>query len=216
MADQLGLAPPYDVQARLLDGLRGALNDARAKLDEVVKPTALLGSMNTLARHITGDSVNLGEYGDPVRHWYEGVVTTLFKEPDLHALVFGGVQGLRVDLLTREVKWQGADGVEARPLSAFSSGERSFAYTRARLASIDRETPRAANRLIALDEYGAFISWNGLERLGRYLTTREGDHGSDQILVILPLSFDPEAESVPASRKESLSVQGYFAEAFSS
>ena len=100
------------------------------------------------------------------------------------------VGDISVDVATREVTWRESSGTYSRPLEAFSSGEQAFAYTRARLALLDEEAPRAANRLIVLDEFGAFIAHDRLEELLAYLRERAGEYEHDQVLVILPLGRD--------------------------
>jgi hypothetical protein len=81
------------------------------------------------------------------------------------------------------------------------------------LLSIDHEVSPAPNRLIALDEFGAFIGHDRLARLGHYLRSRAKQHSGDQVVVILPLSFDP-AEAPESPRTAEVNDRGYFAEAF--
>jgi len=96
---------------------------------------------------------------------------------------------IAVDVERREVTWTERDATRSRPLDAFSSGEQAFAYTRARLAVLD-EQAKPLNRLIALDEFGAFIAHDRLAGLLAYLRDRTRDHPEDQVVVILPLSRD--------------------------
>jgi hypothetical protein len=97
---------------------------------------------------------------------------------------------IHVDLHTAEVRWTESGGERSRPLEAFSSGEQAFAYTRARLAILDEEENPPANRLVALDEFGAFIAHDRLAALLAHLQDRVDDHPSDQVIVILPLTRD--------------------------
>jgi hypothetical protein len=107
---------------------------------------------------------------------------------------------------------------QTRPLQAFSSGEQALAYTRARLASLDRDDTLARNRLIALDEFGAFIAADGMRSLTTYLRDRRRALPQDQIVVVLPLSGDlkratsADDDELTASRRWQLQERGYFAE----
>src|SRR5204862_5644110 len=86
----------------------------------------------------------------------------------------------------------------SRPLEPCSSGQQAFAYTRARLALLDDEQSRPANRLIVLDEFGAFIAHDWLASLMGYLRGRAEQHPEDQVLIVLPLSRDYEESAKTA------------------
>jgi len=83
--------------------------------------------------------------------------------------LFEGSGDLGFDLERMEVSWDGLDGnSRVRPLEAFSSGERAWTYTLARLHTPVRA---ARNRLLVLDEFGAYIEADKLAALERTLKT---------------------------------------------
>jgi archaellum component FlaC len=112
-----------------------------------------------------------------------------------------------VDARERNVIWREGGQLRSRPLEAFSSGQQAFAYTRARLAVIDDELHRSLNRLIVLDEFGAFIAHDLLSGLLSYLVERTGKYTGDQVLVILPLSTDYQDMANRASGAEQERLQ---------
>jgi hypothetical protein len=69
-----------------------------------------------------------------------------------------------------------------------------------------------------MDEFGAFIARDRLRRLGRYLQDRRQNHPEDQVLVVLPLTVDPQdldrAGDLGRERRRQLEQRGYFAEEF--
>jgi hypothetical protein len=77
---------------------------------------------------------------------------------------------------------------------------------------LDEQANRPANRLIVLDEFGAFIAHDRFGALLGYLLERAEHHLEDQVLVILPLSrnyaqlaeasFGDEAERLKALAAE--------------
>ena len=96
-----------------------------------------------------------------------------FNNPLVRRELLPSAEGeIVVNLATREVVWTESGSVRSRPLEAFSSGEQAFAYTRARLAVLDEDQNRPPNRLIALDEFGAFIAHDRLTGLLAYLRER--------------------------------------------
>ncbi len=85
------------------------------------------------------------------------------------------------------------------------------------MAALDAATAVAANRLIALDEFGAFIDAVAMERLSGYLLDRHEQHPRDQVVVVLPLrqgmhSRPDPSDAVAAARWRQLQERGYLAE----
>jgi hypothetical protein len=74
-----------------------------------------------------------------------------------------------------------------RSMDAFSSGERAFAFTQARIADLDQ--PQKPNRLLVLDEFGAYVAADRLPDLATFLESQT-KHIADQVIVILPLHVD--------------------------
>lgn len=101
--------------------------------------------------------------------------------------VFGGLEVERLDLQGQVIVLAGPDGhSERRAMSAFSTGERAFAFTQARI--LDLQPSAKPNRLLVLDEFGAFISADRMADLREFLDTL--DALADQIVIILPLQVN--------------------------
>ena len=101
-----------------------------------------------------------------------------------------------------------------RPMTAFSSGQQALAYTRARMAPLDSDAASSANRLIALDEFGAYIAADGMRRLSTYLLDRHETFPRDQIVVVLPLRQEIRSKPDPgdkaaAGQWDQLQARGY-------
>jgi hypothetical protein len=75
-----------------------------------------------------------------------------------------------------------------RSLSAFSSGERVFAYTQMRLRAIPETEPPSENRVVVLDEFGAFLESRRVRALEGLVQDELLGHGIDRALFILPLT----------------------------
>lgn len=148
-------------------------------------------ALHGVARHIRGQTLDTLEYVEELETWLANRFSDWFNSPRVRQELLPDSDGaIRVDLAARQVTWSEPQGERSRPLEAFSSGEQAFAYTRARLARLDEEGLSAANRLIVLDEFGAFIAHDRLQGLVEYLRERAAEHEHDQVLVILPLSRD--------------------------
>jgi hypothetical protein len=72
-------------------------------------------------------------------------------------------------------------------MEGFSSGERAYAFTQARIADLEPSTK--PNRLLVLDEFGAYVAADRLPDLADFLAN-EARGVADQVLVILPLHVD--------------------------
>lgn len=116
---------------------------------------------------------------------------TLNRESIRNAL-FDGAEVVGIDTTSRQLTLRDEQGIEAqRPMEAFSSGERAFAFTQARIA--DLEPSERPNRLLVLDEFGAFVAADRTSDLAVFLA-HEVDRVADQVVVILPLHVNYEAE----------------------
>ncbi|OBG51051.1 hypothetical protein A5669_27240 [Mycolicibacterium fortuitum] len=154
----------------------------------------------------------------------EAVVEETLREelsarPIVDALFDGGTIQ-RVDLETHSITWTTPDGQpRTRPLSAFSSGEQALAFIRARLQQIAETT--AHNRLVFLDEFGAFIAADRRKPLAELLTSDTVSSLANEVIVVLPLQADYQAELEQttgalhqdyARRVAAVSRDGYFTE----
>ncbi|HEX8303978.1 MAG TPA: hypothetical protein VF612_03800 [Jatrophihabitans sp.] len=171
-----------DRLAARLDKVLDRLGAHRAQL------AAVEAALRGIARHLRGDEIRAEQYVEELQRWLSRRFSEWFNNERVrHELLPLATGPVRVDLVAGEVLWSEGDQQRSRPLSAFSSGEQAFAYTRAQLGVLDDEDPRPLNRLIALDEFGAFIAHDRLAGLLSYLQERAELHPEDQVLVILPL-----------------------------
>ena len=126
-----------------------------------------------------------------------------FDEHEVRNALLPGATHASINLESMTVDWEelDADG-GSRPFEAFSSGEQAFAYTRATLAGLTLD-PRASalNRLVALDEFGAFVARDRVEGLIKMLRAHRDRHANDQLLVILPVAEDYEQQLAAAPAK---------------
>lgn len=121
--------------------------------------------------------------GDSLRH--------ALNTESIRNRVFGGLSVHKLDLQRQMIVLKDEQGhTEDRPMSAFSTGERAFAFTQARITDLPRSTK--PNRLLVLDEFGAFISADRMTDLGDFLGTLSDR--AEQIVIILPLQVNYEAE----------------------
>ena len=150
--------------------------------------TALQGT----ARELRGQDANAIEYVEQFQAWLASSFSKWFNDPRVRGELLKDAdtdEEVAVDLGTKKVWWSENRVRRSRPLEAFSSGEQAFAYTRARLAVLD--DPRTVkNRLIVLDEFGAFIAEHLQRGMLNYLKAWTSDRQSDRVLLILPLSKD--------------------------
>lgn len=165
-----------------LETVTERLGAHRAQLAAV--ETALRG----IARHLRSEDPRAEEYLVELQSWLGYKFSDWFNHDRVRKEILPSASGaVEVDVSAGEVRWHEGKKARARPLEAFSSGEQAFAYTRAQLGLLDEQDPRAPNRLIVLDEFGAFIAHDRLSALLDYLRTRVSLHPEDQVLVILPL-----------------------------
>ena len=120
-----------------------------------------------------------------------------FGDPAIAEVLFDGGELVQFNLVGKTVEWKPEKGGPLeRHLEAFSSGERAFAYTKARLERL-RAMPETANRFVALDEFGAFLERSRLELLERHLAENVIGKSVDQALIVLPLPRSRSEEKMP-------------------
>jgi hypothetical protein len=212
-----------EVLDSLTQQLETARNKARASYSMVQGLDAAFGTIGRQLRQGQGMS-GIRSDSEPrwdqyARGWLASEVRGWFADDVIRSSIFEeGSSGVTLDASSLTVSWRSPDGSsQEKPLAAFSSGQQAFAYTQARIANLDRDYRTTPNRLIALDEFGAFIDSDRMEALGGTLTHRVSADSGDQYLVILPLERSTAAlESDPAAQSllESLRRRGYFYEEF--
>lgn len=219
MEDATAQEPDVESQFVAVSRLVSALDKARGRLEHFTTDVqALADALDRLSAQFRGRASQIGEWAAEVSSWLTSEVHQWFDHEEVRLALFGGGSDIHIDLETMQVSWTLKGQRQTRPLQAFSSGEQALAYTRARLALLDRSESPAENRLIALDEFGAFIAADRMRNLTSYLHDRRLAHPQDQIVVVLPLSDDlrstPSAgeDNLKAMRREQLRQRGYFAE----
>lgn len=231
-ADLLPATPAADLStARQLARLRTVVDRARDVLQAAVtRLTALERPLESMSRAIEKNDVGslrssapeLQALYDRLLALYEAEFTSRFRTREIADALFDGADSVSLDLKSLSISWAMSDGTTRnRPLEAFSSGERAFAYTLARLESLASEPTE--NRVIALDEFGAFVARDRLDRLVRFLHNRILGTVAQQVLIILPLTQDyagqiasttGEWHEIVARRAGAVAAHGYFAEPF--
>ncbi len=175
------------------------IEEARKRIEAVLERlgshrtqlAAVDRALQAVARGLRGQSPEAVVYVEQLQSWLALRFSEWFNSPRVRRELLPQSDGdIQVDLVRRQVTWHEASGTRSRPLEAFSSGEQAFAYTRARLAVLDETASQPINRLIVLDEFGAFIAHDRLQVLLAYLTDWAKEHVNDQVLIVLPLSRD--------------------------
>ena len=196
-----GALKQQPVSSRSIDHLHQYLVAAQKVIHDVIdrlgehrnQLSAVETALQATARELRGQNANAIEYVKQVQVWLASSFSDWFNDPRVRSELFTDADKDRkvtVDLTTRRVSWSENQTRRSRPLEAFSSGEQAFAYTRARLAVLDDPDRTVKNRLIVLDEFGAFIAQHLLRGMLDYLKEWTSAHQSDRVLLILPLSRD--------------------------
>ncbi|WP_156367976.1 hypothetical protein [Aeromicrobium sp. Leaf291] len=129
----------------------------------------------------------------PVSDMLASSILQALNSPSVQKRVFGGGTAVGLDPVNRNLTLRWESGAEdVRPMAGFSTGEQAFAFTQARILDI---TPSSKpNRLLVLDEFGAFVSADRLPDLAAFLSAPEVEEVANQVLVILPLHVNYELE----------------------
>ncbi|HLW78795.1 MAG TPA: hypothetical protein VKU44_04265 [Terriglobia bacterium] len=176
----------------LIEGARKRIETVIERLgNHRIQLAAIDRALQAVARGLRGQNPDAVEYVEQIQRWLGSRFSDWFNIQRVRQELLPQSDGdIEVDLLHRQVTWRQAATKRSRPLEAFSSGEQAFAYTRARLALLDETRSRSLNRLIVLDEFGAFIAHDRLQGLLAYLQERTNGHPNDQVLIVLPISQD--------------------------
>lgn len=161
-----------------------ALGQALASLERRLRASTTVGLMQPGPEGELSRSVE--------RHYERRFADELSTDMVRHALFSGGTD-ITVSLEDMTTSWTLVSGQRnTRPLEAFSSGERAFAYTRVQVERRAEDT--ASNRVIFLDEFGSFVAHDRFEQLKRYLRSQALGRAADKIVVILPFRETPSPE----------------------
>lgn len=202
-------SPGTDVEAALalftelagaVSRLEGAADALRTEAASVRDALSLIGDALT-----TGSApASVSRHIPSLTRHYEQTLGDLLRDPLIQQALFPDGQFASLDLLRSEIAWRDESGLQRKPIEAFSSGERAFAFV---LASILQhagdETP---NRVMVLDEFGAFVDAEGRERLKQFLEERVlAADIADQVVVMLPLR-----EGLTAEQATAVEARDYF------
>ncbi len=191
-ASDLGRASTPEQYLQVLDLVRSQASEVNDRLGSLRDQTAAVESaLRSIGRELRGQPPDAREYVPELERWLGRRFTGWLNSGRVRSELFPDADGEAiVDVDRREIRWAEKGISMSRPLEAFSSGEQAFAYTRARLGMLDGQEASPANRLIVLDEFGAFIAQDRLGTLLAYLHERSDEYPHDQLLVILPLGRD--------------------------
>lgn len=182
-----------------LDKLLTTLRRSTAQLQD---------ALNQLAHNPTEKTVN--NYWPAIIAYYEKRFGRLLADPNVKQALFENGTFMRLDLQQQVVIWKDATGdICRRPLEAFSSGERAFAYV---LGSIlQQRQVIAQNHLLVLDEFGAFIEASRIEWLERFLYNEVLQAGGPSaVVIILPLrEQNPSVDDGSDRHTQMVNERGY-------
>jgi DNA repair exonuclease SbcCD ATPase subunit len=207
LREALGRIENLTSAAQRLQNLLNELNTQTALVQSALGE--LISTRTTTESYHDAQSLAFRRHLERLTGHYEERFGNLLGDKEVQAALFEEGRFERLDLSHWEVSWTDAQGEpQRRPIEAFSSGERAFAYV---LASVlQHAEDKATNRLLVLDEFGAFIEAERLNRLQRFLNERvlKADL-ADQIVVILPLREEP-GDTTPEEQRRAVAIRGYF------
>jgi hypothetical protein len=195
------------MRIRTAAGLSVPLGEAAATLRDRVlelqdlpnRLAAVQGALSEIADHIQGRDVRRPtSLLTSVEAWLGEHIANWFGEEAVKSALFPRARNISVDLARRQVEWQENDNDSHElPFEAFSSGQQAFAYTKARLEELGESS--SLNRIVALDEFGAFIARDLMDDLYSLLSERRVRHPRDSIILILPVTEDPAQQAKTAT-----------------
>lgn len=151
-------------------------------------------SINIMLQQLQGKELKKRELEDIIsalRQIYSDYFVSVYQAPEFLSYVFKGFKNVvRFDMEKNEVILENVDGQEySRPLTAFSSGERAFAFSLAMIEITARR--KEVNKLLILDEFGALLDYERSEVLKRHLKEKiENEEIADKVIIILPARED--------------------------
>lgn len=181
---------PLEVLLQMVERLQRGIGVARDRLDRT-RDTGLgiQETARTAADQLRDGSIVTAGQPRLDRHIkaLEDITATWLRDPAVvRALLGQGATDIEVDLRTRQVSWSADGKSRTQSLEAFSSGQQAFGFLKARLELTSPEVKAASNRLVALDEFGAFISGERQRELRTWLAKWSAEESGLQLLLILP------------------------------
>lgn len=180
-----------------LEKLKIAVNEAVSRPDDLAE---LMLTLQGVAQSVLQRGLNDSPLLDASRHLIKPLrrvlgarLTATLNTPAIRARVFDNAMITDIDPADGTVSLTLRDGSsDVRALASYSTGEQAFAFTQARIADI--EPSAKPNRLLFLDEFGAFVSADRMPDLAAFLSSEVVRHVAEQVIVVLPLQVDYEAE----------------------
>ncbi|MEV4062192.1 hypothetical protein [Nonomuraea dietziae] len=202
-----------DMLTRRIERVRGVIETTKRTVQTLSAEFKELGTrLGQSSRPSASNPLNPG----PATMWLAEEVRAWFDDESMRAAMFEGGDNVRLDPRDLSLSWSVDDQSEPsrRPLAGFSSGEQAFAYTRAQLLQLERDAGEAANRLVALDEFGAYLDGRRIASLIEELIKRQERAPQDQVVVILPsdLNAPSDQNATGTGRADMLARYGYYAE----
>ncbi|MFQ1000493.1 hypothetical protein [Modestobacter sp. SSW1-42] len=167
-------------------------------------------------------SKNRSAYRDAIDAMVERDALADFADAAIREALFEGGTPVAVDLQRGTITWDTPTGSRReKPLSTFSSGEQALGFIRARLRQLADSA--VGDRIVFLDEFGAFLAADRRHPLAELLRGDELSNLSDQVVIVLPLQVDYRAQlgevtgalkTTYERRADSVDRHGYFTEVF--
>jgi len=168
---------------KAVEAVRSSLYQVRSRFDQLLAAARRLVVEVGRRDRIPSDGVLLEEFAEAMG----AKILAEFNQEEIRSALFDGGQLRSIDLRRLEAHWETDSGeLRIRPFEAFSSGEQVFAYTRARIEAVSALS--GEHKVIALDEFGAFLERDRLERLASYLRDEVGGSIADQVIIVVPLA----------------------------
>lgn len=208
---------------RELGWLARQARELAARMDQSLNTLqAIEYILDTVAQN--PDATTFDDYAlaDAVFASLDGRLRERLSSSAIRDALFDGQELRSVDIRNKTVAWGEGDSLVERPIESFSTGEQAFAFTQARVLALGTLSPER-DRLLALDEFGAFVAANRRGHLARFLGKEEVSRRATQILVVLPLRSNYAEELSETrgelhkrfqARIEQLDEHGYISEPF--
>jgi len=178
--------------ARQVDSLRLAARQVGREVNFVNSDLlALNEAMTALADRLDHElpaaKTDSRRFSSDVVRYYQTVFTRQLASRETRDALFDKGTDVGLNLTDMTTSWTTPSGERrTRPLEAFSSGQRAFAYTRVQLEAL--RDIGSLNKVAFLDEFGAYVARDRLDELMSFIERRALRDLVDQVVVILPLS----------------------------
>lgn len=172
----------------------GWLRRELLRIDERIQGARRLPeTLSDVAKHALREQAIESPLTEPLRVLLGNELREAFDRPAIRKYLFDGADIVMVDAFNEELVLEEPDGSRAtRPFDTFSTGEQAFAFTQARVLELERSA--RPNRLLVLDEFGAFVAADRMPELADFLGGEDVAPIADQVLVILPMQTEYEQE----------------------